>query len=173
MSRKRTTTRQSKSEQRTAIYVAVISLIGTVIVALIGLLNARVPVEIPIQATQTAEAQMMPRKGAFFSQALTPNQVMFVSSGQLQIGDVYCGDHAEQICVLLYQATRPQTITVESLDPQHYFVEVKDDLSPQEILDNKLSSFWQPPNCSSGCQFATFLMFKDEQLIRQDAIYRP
>lgn len=173
MSRKRTTVDKSKKEERTTIYVAVIGLIGTVIVALIGFLNVRVPVEVPIQATQTAEAKLTPRKGSFFSQALTPNQVMFVSSGQLQIGDAYCGEHPDQICVLLYQATRPQTVTVESLDPQHYFVEVIDALSPQEILDNKLSDFWQPPNCSSGCKFATFLMFKDEQLIRQDAIYRP
>lgn len=87
MSKKQTTADESKNGQHIAIYVAVIGLIGTIIAALIGFLNTRAPVEIPIQATQTAEAKLTPRKGTFFSQVLAPNQVLFVSSGQLRIVD--------------------------------------------------------------------------------------
>jgi hypothetical protein len=123
--------------------------------------------------TQTAEAKLTPRKGTLFSQALTSNQVMFVSSGQLQIGNAYCGADADLICVLLYEATHPQTVTVESLDPQHYFVEVVDGRVPQDVLDERQPLFWQPPNCTHGCQRATLIRFKDNQLIRQDTINKP
>jgi hypothetical protein len=104
---------------------------------------------------------------------LKANQVLFVSSGQLQIDSTYCGSDTDLICVLLYEATYPQTVAVESLDPSHSIYEVIDGRLPQSILDERQPLFWQPPNCTHGCQRAMIIRFKDNQLIRQDTINKP
>jgi hypothetical protein len=140
-----------------------------VILAIIGILFLLPDIDATIRNTVGSSTE----KGTFFTQELNSNQVMFVSSGQLQVGDAYCGGPSDQICILLYQATSPLSVTVESLDPQHYFVKVIDNLTPQEVLNNELAAFWEPPNCINGCLSATYLMFKDGQLIRQQTIEKP
>jgi hypothetical protein len=126
-----------------------------------------------LQKTPPTEPESPPERESPYSHTLKANQVLFVSSGQLQIGGTYCGSDTDLICVLLYEATYPQTVAVESLDPSHSIYEVIDDRLPQNILDERQPLFWQPPNCTHGCQRAMIIRFKDTQLIRQDIIKRP
>ena len=158
---------------RTQIAVAIISALAIIIAALIGMYATRVQVELPIKETQTAKAEANSKKGSFFSQELHANQVMFVTSGQLQYNDLYCGGSLDLICVLIYQATYPQTVTVQTLDPEHYAFQLRDNLSAQEMLEAEMSGFWQPPNCMSGCLRATYFIMRDGQLVHQETIEKP
>lgn len=55
MNRKNNSAKNEKSTEKTAIYVALIGLTGTVIVALIGILNTRAQILLPVSLTQTAQ----------------------------------------------------------------------------------------------------------------------
>ena len=54
MSRKNNSAKVSQAKDRTSIYVAFIGLVGTVVIALVSLLNTRTQVLLPVSLTQTA-----------------------------------------------------------------------------------------------------------------------
>ena len=78
---------KKKSKDNTAIYVAIIGLAGTIIVALINLLSTRMQVEIPISATKTAQSNSTP----FDSLSLKPTP----SPAQSDSGDNIDGNSIE------------------------------------------------------------------------------
>jgi len=116
------------------------------------------------------EAAQVPASGSTFSWELTAGQVLFLSGGQIRINGTYCGDDANQICILLFQATRSQTVFVEALIPKNNWYGISSTLTQDEALLDKESQFWSPPNCISGCQKATVLYFTDGQFVNKTTL---
>ena len=119
------------------------------------------------------EVSQIPESGTQLSWHLSAGQVLFLSGGQFQIGEVFCGGSAQQVCVLIYKASTDQTLVVNSLVPRQNYVGVTESLSPEEALRDKEPMFWLPPNCVSGCQRATVLFFTDGKLVNKVSMNAP
>ena len=128
-------------------------------------------VSIPVRWLQ--ETSQVPESGTQLTWELSGGQVMFLSGGQFQIGDVFCGGDARQICVLIYQASTHQTVTINALVPRQNYIGITESLSSDEALEEKEPLFWIPPNCVSGCQRATVLFFEDGELINKVSLTAP
>jgi hypothetical protein len=89
-----------------------------------------------------------------------------LTGGQFQVGDVFCGGDARQVCVLLFEATRDQRVAVDSLIARQNWVGITSKLNPDGALQDKEPLFWMPPNCVDGCSKATVLFFKDGSLVK-------
>lgn len=106
----------------------------------------------------------VPIDGTQLKFELSAGQILFLSGGRLQLNNGYCGDDENQICILIVQATTPQTIIIDSLVPQNNWYGISSTLTPDEAIDEKKAQFWQPPNCTNGCSIATVLYFVDGQI---------
>jgi hypothetical protein len=115
------------------------------------------------QRWDLTDAQV-PASGTQLNFDLSAGQMLFLSGGQLKLNNEYCGGDANQICILIFQATTPQTFTIESLVSQNNWYGISSTLTPDEAIDEKKAQFWQPPNCINGCSIATVLYFTDGQL---------
>lgn len=58
---------QKQQPSNTGLYIAIIGLIGTIVASVVGYLSIRAPIELPIAATQTAEA-----RNTFLAHSVTP-----------------------------------------------------------------------------------------------------
>jgi hypothetical protein len=126
--------------------------------------TSRPPTSIPFVTSWIQEVGQVPESGTQLSWRLSPGQTFYLSGGQFQIGNVFCGGDAKQICVLIYQTSIEQTLTINSLIPRQNYIGITEILSPDDILKEKEPVFWIPPNCISGCKRATVLIFRDGKL---------
>lgn len=101
---------------------------------------------------------------------LTSGQILFLSGGQMRINGEYCGGDANQICILLFQSTNPQTVVVDALIPNNNWYGISSILTQDEALSEKEPQFWYPPNCINGCKKATVLYFTDGQLVNKTTL---
>jgi hypothetical protein len=116
------------------------------------------------------ETGQIPASGTRISKDLAAGQLMFLSGGQLLINGKYCGDDAQQICVVIYEASKPQTVVVDAVIAKNNYVGITDTFSPEEALSIKTSAFWKPPNCINGCKKATVLFFRDSEFVKQETL---
>lgn len=141
------------------------------------------PLEITPALPQQEQPTSSPRSGLRWEQEVAdvPNgttikwdlasgQILLLSGGQMRINDVYCGSDANQICVLLFQSTTPQTVIVDALIPNNNWYGVSSTLTQDEALSEKEPQFWYPPNCITGCKRATILYFTDGQLVEKTTL---
>lgn len=142
------------------------------------------PVEFDFQATATIstnpsdtrgcggwceEIGQVPESGTRILKDLAAGHLMFLTGGQFQISGKYCGSDPQQICVLIYEATKAQTVVVDAVIPKNNYIGITDTFSPEEALNEKTSLFWIPPNCINGCKRATVFFFRDGEFIKQEA----
>lgn len=109
------------------------------------------------------EVNYVPQQGTVLSWRLTAGQLLFLTGGQLRLNGQYCGGDAKQICVVVYTATKDQTVTADALIVQNNYYGVSSSLKPEEALGEKEPQFWYAPNCVNGCTKATVLFFVDGQ----------
>ncbi len=119
------------------------------------------------------EVSQIPESGTQLTWDLSGGQILLLGGGQFQIGDVFCGGDAQRICILIYQASTRQTVTINALVPRQNYVSVTESLSADEALEDKEPLFWIPPNCVSGCQRATVLFFEDGALVNKVNLTAP
>jgi hypothetical protein len=127
------------------------------------------PTQIPIKGW-LEEIGQIPESGTKFSKDLAAGQLMFLDGGQLRINGKYCGSDPKQNCVVIYEATTAQTVTVDALIPRNNYVGITDTFNAEEALNDKLPLFWIPPNCIDGCKKATVLYFRDGKFIRSETL---
>lgn len=113
------------------------------------------------------EAARVPASGTSLRWELAAGQLLFLSGGQIRIYGEYCGDDANQICILVFQATVPQTVIVEALIPENNWYGISSTLLPDDAVREKEPQFWYPPNCINGCKKATVLYFTDGKLVNR------
>lgn len=116
------------------------------------------------------EIGQIPESGTRITKDLAAGQLMFLSGGQLLINDKYCGDDAQQICILIYEASKPQTVVVDAVIAKNNYVGITDTYSPEQALSIKKSTFWKAPNCINGCRKATVLFFRDGEFVKQETL---
>ena len=95
-----------------------------------------------------------------------------LTGGQFQVGSTFCngGQTSTHICVLIYQATTAEAVTVTALIPGNNWVGISDSLTPSEALQIQEPDFWSPPNCQNGCANAFVYSFTDGQLTSQQTL---
>lgn len=87
---------------------------------------------------------------------------MYVSSGSISMKGTFCGNEADQVCVLIYEATSPHTVVVDYVDQGHAYVARTRLMGYQELIDTHSPLYWTEANCDSdGCGKATILYFRD------------
>jgi hypothetical protein len=116
------------------------------------------------------EIGQMPEIGSRITQDLTAGQLMVLSGGQLLINGKYCGDDAQQICILLYEASEPLTVVVDSVIAKNNYIGITDTYDSEQVLNIKTPAFWKAPNCTNGCKKATVFFFRDGKFVRQETI---
>ena len=112
----------------------------------------------------------IPESGSTLSIELQAGELMMVTGGQLLISDVYCGGSSQQICVLIYEASKSQTVEINAVIPQNNYVGITDTYTLEQVISIKTTAFWNPPNCISGCNIATILYFRDGEYLKQETI---
>lgn len=113
------------------------------------------------------EVAQVPENGTTLKWELSAGQLLYLSGGQIRINGEYCGGDANQICVLLFQATTAQTVIVDALVPKNNWYGISSTLTPDEALSEKEPQFWYQPNCTNGCKKATVFYFTDGQLVNK------
>ncbi|GEM_PF-1403082 len=116
------------------------------------------------------EAAQVPASGTSLKWELAVGQILFLSGGQIRINGEYCGGDANQICVLVFQATTPQTVIVDALIPENNWYGISSTLSPDDAVSEKEPQFWYPPNCINGCKKATVLYFTNGKLVNKTTL---
>jgi hypothetical protein len=114
------------------------------------------------------EIGKVPENGTRISVDIVAGQMVFLSGGQLLINDKYCGGDARQICILIFEASKLQTVVVDALIPGNNYVGITDTYTPEQALSIKTPAFWKSPNCINGCGKATVLFFRDGEFIKQE-----
>lgn len=128
---------------------------------------------IPSASPWETDLTQIPETGYRLEWDLKAGQTLVLTGGQFQIGDVFCGGDARQLCVLLFEATRDQRMTVGSLIVRQNWVGITSKLNPDGALQDKEPLFWMPPNCTSGCSKATVLFFKDGSFVKTQGMTSP
>lgn len=116
-----------------------------------------------VQTEWTIEIPAFPKSGTQHSQPLRPGQLLFVSAGQIELGGRYCGGDKDRLCVFIYQASTTETVPIRSLIPSQGYLAVSDTLGVDDALAFKRSEFWRPPNCITGCKYATIHIYSNGQ----------
>jgi hypothetical protein len=105
----------------------------------------------------------MPSTGSQITWPLNTGEVLIVTGGRIRYGDFYCGDDANQICVVIITATRNQNVVIGDLIAQENWLGVTSVFNSEQTLSEVQSWFWRPPNCTNGCSKATVAFFEDER----------
>jgi len=116
------------------------------------------------------EAAQVPTSGTSLKWELAAGQILFLSGGQIRINGEYCGGDKNQICILVLQATTPQTVIVDALIPENNWYGISSTLTPNDAVSEKEPQFWYPPNCINGCKKATVLFFTDGKLVNKTTL---
>ncbi len=86
---------------------------------------------------------------------------LVVSSGHLLApGRQECGYHNDQLCVVAYRATAPETVTIADLDAGHTWYGTTAS-SIANALADKHSQFFGEPNCTNGCRYVMLFEYQD------------
>lgn len=86
---------------------------------------------------------------------------LLVASGHLVApGKQECGYQRDQLCVVAFRATTPQTITIGALDTGHTWYGTTAS-SVEKALADKRAQFFAEPNCGTGCRLVTLLDYED------------
>lgn len=115
----------------------------------------------------------VPQAGTRLDYDLAAGQVLMLAGGQFQFDQTFCGGSSQQICVLVYQATGPQHVTITDLVTAQNWVGISSTFTPDAALQDQTSLFWMPPNCVSGCAKATVVFFKDGSQVGTRSLTRP
>jgi len=116
------------------------------------------------------EVAQVPESGTTLKWELSAGQLLYLSGGQIRINGEYCGGDANQICILLFQATTAQTVIVDALVPKNNWYGISSTLTPDEALSEKAPQFWYAPNCINGCKKATILFYTDGKLVNKSTM---
>ncbi|RME57602.1 hypothetical protein D6779_08365 [Candidatus Parcubacteria bacterium] len=119
------------------------------------------------------EVSDVPSTGTKLRWDLDAGQLLFISGGQLRLNNTYCGGSEQQICVFIYTATSPQTVIIDALVPGNNYYGISSSLTPDEAIGEKEPQFWYPPNCTTGCQYATVFVFRDGQMVEKKTLTKP
>jgi len=88
----------------------------------------------------------------------------------MRLGEGYCGDVREQICVIVMQATTQQSVVIDSVVARNNWYGISSVLSPAQALARMQNEFWQAPNCGNGCRQATILSYTDGRLTNMSTV---
>ncbi len=94
---------------------------------------------------------------------LAAGETLYLTGGQFLLNRVYCGGDARQICVLVFEATRPQRVIIDQMVGQNNYIARTSVFGYDELIAMHTDAFWQEPNCRSGCQYASIHHMRDGQ----------
>lgn len=109
----------------------------------------------------------MPENGTQIRRDLAAGERLFVSGGRFQVDQVFCGEDATQLCILIYEASVPQTVILDFVIEGENYLARANVLSYDDLIRIHEPLFWQPPNCNNqnGCGKATIYHMKDGMLV--------
>lgn len=75
-----------------------------------------------------------PSAGTQIVRELSTGEVLYVTGGSFLVGGVFCGEDETQICILVYEATTPQTVTLDHVIANNNFVARTKSLSYDDLI---------------------------------------
>jgi hypothetical protein len=117
-----------------------------------------------------SETGGIPETGNEYSIDLLPEQTLLFTGGEFQYQNMFCGGGASNICILVYKATKPQTVKLTKLYPASNYAGVSDTYTPEQALTQKVPQFWQSPNCGEGCTTAVVHYIEDGRIVRKQTL---
>ena len=119
------------------------------------------------------QIEQIPYSDNSMSWDLEAGQVFVLTGGSLRYEDHDCGGDSAQICVLVITASKNQQIAIGSLVPKNNWLAVVMTISPEDVVASIMDEFWLPPNCGSGCNYATIAVYSDDIKVDTYVIHRP
>ena len=117
-----------------------------------------------------SETGGIPETGNEYSIDLLAGQVLLFTGGEFQYQNIFCSDGENNICVLVYKATKPQIVKLTKLYTASNYVGLSDTYTPEQAVAQKEIQFWQPPNCISGCTTAVVYYVADGSVFRKETL---
>ena len=118
----------------------------------------------PTQASEWNElSSAVPESGTTLARDLAKGEFLYLSGGSFSVGDVFCGNDSEQICVLIFEATYAQRVTIDHLVARNNYLGRTSLYGYDELIRIHEPFFWKWPNCQSqqGCAKATIYYLFD------------
>jgi hypothetical protein len=117
----------------------------------------------------------IPASGTEIKRALSPGQILMFGGGQFDMNNAkWChADPQKEICILLYSATKAETVVISNVVEQQNRIAIAIAPSPDDVLNENERLLWKPPNCkNNGCTSALIHYFTDGQLTRKETRFR-
>ena len=130
----------------------------------IRLLAASVEIQDNTPGPWLYQVEQIPYTDTSLSWELMAGNVLVLTGGSLWFNNHECGGDSFQICVLVIAASKDQQIKIDNLVPKNNWLAVSTTISPDEVIASIQDEFWLPPNCGSGCNFATVAIFSDDTI---------
>jgi hypothetical protein len=113
------------------------------------------------------QSSSVPEAGTQIIRELAADEFLYLTGGRFAVGNIFCGNDANQICVLIYEATHPQRIVIDQLVAQNNYLARTFWYKYDDLIRMHETFYWQWPNCNSnsGCSKASIYHIIDGQLV--------
>jgi hypothetical protein len=120
------------------------------------------------------QSNNVPSVGSQLSRNLSSGEFLFLSAGRFQVDGVFCGDDSSQLCVLIFEATRAQRVTITRLIAGNNYLAITGVYGYDDILRIHQPFFWRWPNCQTqnGCAKATVFYLRDGNMVSDPSVIR-
>jgi hypothetical protein len=104
------------------------------------------------------------------TETLRPGEVLYVSAGEIRVGNQNCYRSEDQLCVYIKEAKGNETVVIENLIPGHSWIAVAE-AGAYTALRDRTPTFWLSPNCGDGCDVARVVMERSEGSVEKFLVY--
>jgi len=119
------------------------------------------------------QIEQMPYNSNFITWDLDIGESLILSGGSLLYQGYTCSGISSQICIIVISATKKFSVTIEHLVTKNNWLAVSNTIIPTEAVSSVQAEFWLPPNCVSGCSYATVAIFNNDKLVDNYRINNP
>jgi hypothetical protein len=84
---------------------------------------------------------------------LNPGEVLYLSGSHWMYNGYACRNEnrSDMLCIFTRQANGTETLTIDYLAPNNVWYGIASGATVDEVIQNRLPMWHQPPNCTSGC----------------------
>ena len=112
------------------------------------------------------QSNSVPDTGTQIIRDLAPGEFLYLTGGRFTVNKVFCGNDANQICVLVFESSHSQRVIVDQLIARNNYLARTHWFNYEDLIRMHETYYWKWPNCQSesGCAKATIYHLIDGKL---------